>query len=372
MKLHIFNPEHDIALAADIERFTAPHAGRQMRASLGFLPAFWAEDGDLVLVDEKEAAAEAVRHMKGYAADVRFVDTADLAHTDLSELAAIEPWGWDKTLCFQLAKANDSLRRLMPSAERLQRIRQTSSRRFAAEELLPELTRLDRRLVGESRYCTTAEEVAEQLRRNGRSVVKAPWSCSGRGVRYVEGELDAHGQGWLRNVMALQGGVTVEPMYQKVIDFGVEFYACGDKSAAEGVSYRGLSLFDTSHGAYCGSILATEADKRKMLAQNVDLALLDRVTDSIKQRLAERFDGVYTGPLGIDMMVVADASGKADGYLLHPCVELNLRRTMGHVALALSPDAFGPRQLMRITYSGGKYRMRITTTGENLLNTGLV
>ena len=48
MKLHIFNPEHDIALAADMERFTAPHAGRQMRASLGFLPAFWAEHGDLV------------------------------------------------------------------------------------------------------------------------------------------------------------------------------------------------------------------------------------------------------------------------------------------------------------------------------------
>ena len=38
MRLHIFNPEHDIALAADMERFTAPHAGRQMRASLGFLP----------------------------------------------------------------------------------------------------------------------------------------------------------------------------------------------------------------------------------------------------------------------------------------------------------------------------------------------
>ena len=54
MKLHIFNPEHDIALAADLERFTAPHAGRQMRASLGFIPAFWAEDGDMVLVEKFE------------------------------------------------------------------------------------------------------------------------------------------------------------------------------------------------------------------------------------------------------------------------------------------------------------------------------
>ena len=372
MRLHIFNPEHDIALAADLERFTAPHAGRQMRASLGFLPAFWAEDGDLVLVDEKEAAAEAVRHMKGYAADVTFVDTADLAHTDLTALTAIEPWGWDKTLCFQLAKADDGLRRLMPSADRLRLIRQASSRRFAAEHLLPELTRLDPRLTGESRYCETAEEVAELLRRNGRSVVKAPWSCSGRGVRYVDDALDAHGLGWLRNVMGQQGGVTVEPMYQKVMDFGMEFCIGGGHEAAEHVSYCGLSLFDTAHGTYCGSILATEADKRRMLSRNVDLSLLDRVTERIKELLAGHLAGFYTGPLGIDMMVVAGSGDGSDGYLLHPCVELNLRRTMGHVALALSPDEFGPRKLMRITYGSGKYKMRITTTGENLLNTGLV
>ena len=100
MKLHIFNPEHDIALASDLERFTAPHAGRQMRASLGFIPAFWAEDGDMVLVDEVEAALEAVRHMKVYAHDVMFVTKDMLGTMDPSLIAAIdavEPGGWDKT-----------------------------------------------------------------------------------------------------------------------------------------------------------------------------------------------------------------------------------------------------------------------------------
>ena len=212
MRLHIFNPEHDIALAADMERFTAPHAGRQMRASLGFLPAFWAEHGDLVLVDDVEAAAEAVRHMKAFARDVRFVSTADLSHIDASEIEDVEPWGWDKTLCFQLTKANMALQRLLPDADRLARIRQISSRQFAAEHLLPALTAMDSRLIGESRYCSSTEEVDRLLRDNGRSVIKSPWSCSGRGVRYVGAELDEHGRGWLRNVMAQQGGVTVEPL----------------------------------------------------------------------------------------------------------------------------------------------------------------
>ncbi|MFC2767230.1 MAG: hypothetical protein ACFN27_07805 [Prevotella sp.] len=55
MKLHIFNPEHDIALAANLEQFTPPHAGRALRADLGFIPALWAEPGDFVLVEDVDA-----------------------------------------------------------------------------------------------------------------------------------------------------------------------------------------------------------------------------------------------------------------------------------------------------------------------------
>ena len=47
---HIFNPEHDMALAAGIKGFTPPAAGRGMRYWLGFLPSFWADDGDVVII----------------------------------------------------------------------------------------------------------------------------------------------------------------------------------------------------------------------------------------------------------------------------------------------------------------------------------
>ena len=53
--LHIFNPEHDIALAANLSNFTSPHAGRQLRHDLGYLPAIWASE-DYVLVEDVEAA----------------------------------------------------------------------------------------------------------------------------------------------------------------------------------------------------------------------------------------------------------------------------------------------------------------------------
>ena len=55
-KLHLFNPEHDIALAANLAHFTAPLAGRQLRADLAYLPALWADEDDYVLVEQVEQA----------------------------------------------------------------------------------------------------------------------------------------------------------------------------------------------------------------------------------------------------------------------------------------------------------------------------
>ena len=369
MKLHIFNPEHDIALAANQERFTAPHAGRRLRTDLGFIPAFWASEGDMVLVDDVEAAIEARRHLRKFGNDVVFVTAADLKDFTLDDIKSfqVEPWGWDRTIKEQLLRANKGLEPFMPSDDALAAIREMSSRRFAAEHLLPVLREIaESQTVGESRYCTTMEEVFQVLKLNGRSVLKSPWSSSGRGVRYVETTvLDAHLEGWAANVVKRQGGIMVEPLYSKVYDFGLEFVSNSDGS----IDFKGLSLFATRGGAYVGNILATEADKREMLSRYADLALVDNICERIRAVLSLHFKGVYVGAFGIDMMAVAREG--ADGFLLHPCVELNLRRTMGHLALSLTPTIAEPQRIMSISYAD-KYRMRIHDTTNNLLNTSLI
>ena len=71
--------------------------------------------------------------------------------------------------------------------------------------------------------------------------------------------------------------------------------------------------------------------------------------------------GDYRGPFGIDMMVVR--SEECESVWLHPCVEINLRRTMGHVALALEPK-INMQKVMRIAYDGKHYQLMI----EDLTN----
>ncbi len=359
--LHIFNPEHDIALAANLSNFTAPHAGRQLRADLGFIPALWAKEGDIVMVDNVEYAEKAWKRFRHRMNSLlnRSVSTAEtncfhggnslflqrkLLGT-LSENFEIHPWGWDRALKAELIRSNIPTS-FLSSEENIDLIRQMSHRRMAAS-LLSKLKSCD--TVGESFECTKEEEVEALLSEYKQIVMKAPWSSSGRGLRFLDKDRTPFQQqsGWFRNLIIKQGSVMVEPLYNKVKDFGMEFSADG----AGNIQYEGLSLFHTVNGAYVGNILATEKSKREMISRYIPIDFLDNIKQKI---IAELSLGSYKGPFGIDMMIVA---GK-DKFMLHPCVEINLRRTMGHVALTMSPDDDEIVRVMRIELTD-HYKLKI-------------
>ena len=335
--LHIFNPEHEIALAANLTNFTAPHAGRQLRADLGWLPAFWAKPDDAVLVGDVDYASRLFRRINAHChlglQEPEWTENG-LEHMDISR---IDAWGWDAALRHQLfAKGLDE--QLLPSESLIEEWRQTAHRRTAAK-LLAQL-RIEG-TVGEAVECQSINQVTNLERLWQRVVVKSPWSSSGRGVRFCLQD------GWLRNVLARQGSVMVEPYYNKVKDFAMEFEADGHG----GIRFLGLSLFHTKNGAYIGNIVATEQTKRQLLSKLLPLELTDEVCRLI---VTESRLGSYQGPFGVDMMVVTDGQR----LLLHPCVEINLRRTMGHVALALQPQDDEVMKVMRIELTD-HYKLRI-------------
>ena len=355
MTLHIFNPEHDIALAANLSNFTAPHAGRQLRHDLGFIPALWAADGDCIFVDNPERAAydydrfvhSLNRQLKDYSPVRKKYFPSWENKVPSSGIKKILPWGWDVALKARLKRsgADDSL---LPTDSQLDSIRQLSHRRTSAR-LLP-LLQCDG-TVGEAFECQTEEEIRILLQRYDRLVLKAPWSSSGRGLRFVShATFTTHQAGWLRNLFASQGSVMAEPFFDKEKDFGMEFYATEDGK----IRYEGLSLFHTTNGAYTGNILATEDKKREMISHYIPIELLDKVKENICCCLPVILNGGYTGPFGVDMMVV-----KGERFLLHPCVEINLRRTMGHVALSLSPTDDEMVRVMRIEYTEGRYKLKV-------------
>ena len=107
MTLHIFNPEHDIALASNLSNFTAPHAGRQLRNDLGFLPALWAKDGDSILVEHEESAMKAYRRVCHRLSKLGIADYSHVGNISFPQgeqniprlgISSVHPWGWDKAI----------------------------------------------------------------------------------------------------------------------------------------------------------------------------------------------------------------------------------------------------------------------------------
>ena len=103
-----------------------------------------------------------------------------------------------------------------------------------------------------------------------------------------------------------------------------------------------------------------------MLSRYVPAILLEKIIERVITNAPRLFEGHYSGPFGVDMMIVAREDG--NGFLLHPCVEINMRRTMGHVALSLTPPPLAPKQLMRIIHDVN-YRLKINDLGNNFIQT---
>lgn len=245
-----------------------------------------------------------------------------MTETEWAEVNAVEPWGWDRHIVGVLRRLG-APDRLLPTEAQLDTIRELSSRHTAVKVLEKVNDSLFR-----SRWCTDETAVVAAVNEyGGCAMLKQPWSCSGRGVwsaTFAE-LVDGHTSSILRvrKTLREQGAVEVEPLYECVADFAMEFFADADGS----VRYEGLSLFEThASGGYAGNVIAPQAELQRRLEEKAGGALpLQVLAERLCNVLVEVLAGQYTGPLGVDMMLTPEG--------IHPCIEVNLRNTMGRVAI---------------------------------------
>ena len=311
MVLHVFNPSHDEALAFGSGAYCPSSAARRMGSALWDIAKWWKAPGDVILRLPGDGSLKGV------------------AVPDWQRITRIEPWGWDAHIVRILQRLGAPAR-LLPSAEELARWRQLSSRRTAVE-LLARLREaaehdsgFDFLLKAESRWCSCMAEVEQAIAGyGGVAMLKAPWSCSGRGV-WTAAAHDAPALQRAAKVLARQGGIEAEPLYQRVADFAMEYESDG----RGGVRFEGYSLFATSEsGGYQGNVVAPQAELEARIAAYgiCTAAELQRLSQIAGSALATLVGHGYSGPLGIDMMLTPQG--------VHPCIEVNLRLTMGRVAI---------------------------------------
>lgn len=226
----------------------------------------------------------------------------------------IVPWGWNITLKTQLLKAGIPAE-AMPDDSRLDLWRQLQHR----STLLP--------LQPESRAVTLRDEVEEMLALRDDVVLKAPWSGSGRGLRWISGRMTEHDIRWMDKVVREQRCVIAEPRRRVADDFALEYRVHSGR-----LLFVGYSLFRSEQGVYRSNLLLSD----EAIAARTGFAAREKT--KLEEWLTLHIAPYYEGPLGVDCIRTEDGAVYVS--------ELNLRHTMGLVAhcyLQRHPEAEGHR-----------------------------
>ena len=249
----------------------------------------------------------------------------------------IRVWGWDQVVRQRLLNMGIDPS-LLPDDEMLERIRNLSHRRTSLEMnafLKQKLSGQERLAYPFQTEIRDMEQLLQTVRKHGSCIVKAPWSSSGKGLRRLyDGEVTGNELGRIARLIAKQGSVIVESLDEVVLDFAMLFETDGQNT-----SFRGYSLFENERCAYSRGILAGDTHIHNLLASYVGAGLVIELREALSAFLNRLLCGSYRGPLGVDMYICRSPRGE---YLLRPCVEINLRLTMGFVAHRLCSEYFSP------------------------------
>lgn len=316
--VHLFNPWHDMALANYQPNYQPPASAVKMAQDLAFLPRWVAREGDLILLPDFSAW------------QVHGHETTRVAFPQEGVSYEIKPWGWDQLVLRQLQIHFPSLE--LPSRACVDTVRQLSSRQLAVETLAALHEKSPGTFIGESFFCTDLPTVAALAEKYPRMLMKQLWSSSGKGLRRLDRVFDAPLQNWCSRSISQHGGVVLEPRYERLMDFAMEFV-----SSQGSIAFCGYSVFLTSDtGKYAGNLLDTDENlERSILGEmgGVDASVLHQLQQLLVEILNTSIAPYYQGPFGVDMMLVRAEDGSAR---IHPCVEINLRFNMGQLATALS------------------------------------
>lgn len=339
--LYLFNPENDLALACGHRNYFPPRNALELRNSGAMLPLWYASAGDRVLTAALPDENWLRRVRDDFGIGAIPATSADSAVTCCS------PWGWSPSVRSQLLRAGVGAD-LLPGERQIERIRELSHRRTT----IAVLRELKKRGLYKGELpveLTDAGQLREMFANAGREgfYLKAPWSSSGRGVIPSNGipveALLTQAGGIIRH----QGSAVVETGYARQRDFAMLFR----KSAGEKVCFTGLSLFETAGRSYVGNRLMSDDEIRSTLARHVSLNELDAVADALQPILSDIIGEDYEGYFGVDMMTVSDDDGTS---WIHPCVEINLRMTMGVVAHIFSRRYLAPGSGGYLTVASGE------------------
>jgi len=328
-KLFAFYHTCEMAVVIGHNSYQPPAHLKRFENELSALPLWLGDDIDFVLV-ESEIDRDFIDKLEDWGVkSPQFISS----NTEIDEAIELQPhpWGWSplahkKLLPFFRGKVSHPM---VPWHDFHKKLLS----RFTGLELAATVCKLlgddDHIFIPElPKVLTSAESIAAiEADMVSPILLKTPWSASGRGLFKIRSRQENAAQNnWVLGRLRLHGALLAEPFLDKLQDLSFHFWVEDD------IDFLGTTFFNTDKaGQFLGCYIeppSVDFMDAKLMGHIVERAA-QLLLHSLKQmRINER----YRGPIGIDAMFFKTQSGLVK---LHPCIEINLRYTMGLVNLFL-------------------------------------
>lgn len=357
--IYYFNPTCEYAVANGHTSWQPNLLLQKMEEDLGTLPLYFAQPKDVVLVRKLPPPEFSETLKKASVGVPEFYDVS----RELSESSFLQaprnrilPWGWSPAahrLLNPLKQTSSEKFKQSPVATWKDEYRDIYSKKFALDILIKILPLLPPELVTEPgqvpQICKTKQQIEALLGEWGALMVKAPWSSSGRGLQRVT-KTPVVPKVWdkLLGIINDQGYAVVEPYLDKVLDMSLQFRLVNGE-----ISFIGISRFFTDEkGQYQGNYLNGWPHfigrEETEFAESVTGILVPHLTSILEKSILSKY---YEGNFGVDTLIFRDKKGD---LRINPCLEINVKHTMGLLSLQLEKLLAPGRQgIYKICYNKG-------------------
>jgi len=345
-----FNPSCDAEIVRGAPGYQPPRAVQDLADDLAPLLLYLSRDCDIIQVRQRPRA-EWLKHVRDSGFRVpQFVEDLDIREPKLS---GFEPWGWSPEVLERFRPLADRLvvrkdersiwhRALLQHADfAATQLGDLFAKTWAADFLrawLEAHPETQARFGSPQAVGVTAaspEEVEAYIARlvtaGQRAVVKAPWGTAGNQIQRIASlsDLTAPVQGWIRNQLASQGRLLVEPWLDKRRDLSMQMEV---RANGEPKLFGAREFLTDERWRYRGAILGRVSwrltpEENRFL--NEVMPAWRELGRDVGRALAR---AGYQGPAGIDAILHRTPAGALQ---LKPLGELNPRWTLGRVALEL-------------------------------------
>lgn len=357
MNIHYFNPGHETAVNNASPYYTPPANIAAMQEELSFLPAWYADREDKVLVDSKNEV------YYSYLTEKFSTLAQPVSQNELTQYrdANVSLWGVSPQAIRYFEELNKELEINLNIPQWSEEYKYLNSRLAARDclsGLINSIPLLSQVVIPQ--FYTNLDNINRAVNASAYQLLaKAPYSSSGRGLLWLPATgLTRTENQILHGILKKQGSVSIERVLDKQMDFAMEFMADGKGN----IAFAGYSLFYTNaKGGYEANYIGSQESIIEQLSEKISLDLLYSVKGKLINILSEKLTTLYNGCIGVDMLIYLEDNE----YKLHPCVEINMRYNMGFLTCRLYENYIA-------TESCGKFYIDFNPKAEEMYNNHLL